>query len=221
MAYYQEARENQDPSLLTKEIAYEGTTTPQHDEEGNALPALTDGKLYSVSDIIKQMIVYSDNDALDTLLDNADTKNLQISDQIFSDLKITSPLTEGQNLADFMSVDQYALIFRVLYGATYLSRTYSEQALGLLSQASYKDGLVAGVPAGVTVAHKYGFSPGVASASAPAMPELHDCGIIYYPGHPYILCVMTRGSDNSELQAIIKSLSAITYAAVAKLYPEQ
>jgi len=223
MAYYQEAREKGSTSnFLNTLIPYVASSTPNPDENGAPLPALTPGKLYSINDVIKQMIVYSDNDALDTLVNNADPEFIQLSNQIYSDLEITSPLSQGDTLSDFMPVDQYALIFRVLYGSTYLSRTYSEQALDLLSQAYYKGGLVAGVPQGVTVSHKYGISAGTPTATSSGTPELHDCGIVYYPGHPYLLCVMTRGtpgSDVSTLQDTIKNISAAAYAQVQKLYP--
>jgi beta-lactamase class A len=222
MAYYQEAREQKgNPAFLSELIPYTTQVTANPDEHGKPLPSLVPGQLYSRSDVIKQMIVYSDNDALNTLLDTADPRLLELSDEIFSDLKITSPLTQGDTLSDFMPVDQYAMVFRVLYGSTYLSRTYSDTALNLLSQAYYKGGLVAGVPSGVVVAHKYGISAGTPTATSSGTPELHDCGIIYYPGHPYLLCVMTRGlpgSDVSTLQDTIQKISATTYAQVDARY---
>jgi hypothetical protein len=44
--------------------------------------------------------------------------------------------------------------------------------------------------------------------------QLHDCGIIYYPGNPYLLCVMTRGTDWSALEKTIQTISAMTYKEV-------
>ena len=44
--------------------------------------------------------------------------------------------------------------------------------------------------------------------------QLHDCGIIYYPGNPYLLCVMTRGDSFGELSSTIRDISDIIYGVV-------
>ena len=112
---------------------------------------------------------------------------------------------KGAKMCNFMSPDEYSLVFRVLYSSTYLSERYSEKALNLLSQAHYKGALVAGVPAGITVAHKFG------DTTVANSPELHDCGVVYVPNDPYLICVMTKGSSFAGLQDTIKSVSANTY----------
>lgn len=215
MAFYKESRDLNDPNMLNRQILFKGDSA--HDNPGEEIPHLTNGKFYSINDVIKQMIVYSDNDALNTLTDNFDPQTTQSLSEIFSDLKINSPLTDERSYE--MTVNQYAMVFRVLYGSTYLSRRLSEQALGTLAEAHFKDALAAGVPAGMAVAHKFGITTLPATATTPALPELHDCGIVYYPGHPYILCVMTQGADFPHLESTIKDISAVTYAGVQKLYP--
>jgi hypothetical protein len=109
-----------------------------------------------------------------------------------------------------MSVDNYSMIFRVLFGSTYLSERYSEKALQLLSQAKYTTGIVAGVPSGVVVAHKYGIMA-VPVASAITPDYLHDCGVVYFPNHPYLLCIMTKGQNLVAQQDSVKDISALTY----------
>ena len=76
---------------------------------------------------------------------------------------------------------------------------------------SFKDGLLAGVPRDVTVAHKFGSRRIGESEKV----QLHDCGIVYAPERPYILCVMTQGSDFTKLAGVIKSISANVYQSVA------
>lgn len=49
---------------------------------------------------------------------------------------------------------------------------------------------------------------------ASGVVELHDCGIIYYPNNPYVLCVMTRGDSMEELKKIISTISLMTYKEV-------
>ena len=216
VAYYVEAGNSNDQSILQKEIRFEGSANPAVDTPGEVIPHFVSGRDYSVEDVIEQMIVYSDNDALNTLLDNFDPSTLAAFNQIFTDLKIPSPTDQKESSFDFLSVDQYSLIFRVLYSTTYLTPQYSQQALELLSKAQYTDGLVAGVPKSVVVAHKFGVTTDPATSTSPAEPELHDCGIVYYPEHPYLLCIMTRGSNFSSLQSLIQQLSTVAYQQTDK-----
>lgn len=215
-SYYKENEEH--PGVLDRMLVYQGSPNALQDDPGEAIPHLTTGKSYSVRDIIKQMIIYSDNDAFDTLLNNFDSKTLEAFNDIFTDLNIPSPAAQSEDKLQFMSVGSYATIFRVLFGATYLSREDSQKALELLADAQYKDGIVAGVPAGVTVAHKFGVRSIPATGKTPAASELHDCGVVYYPDHPYLLCVMTQGSDFSALQADLQQISKTAYEAIDTYY---
>jgi hypothetical protein len=63
----------------------------------------------------------------------------------------------------------------------------------------YNDGLKAGIPANIELAHKFG-ERGIIGMNGREQKQLHDCGIIYYPKHPYILCIMTRGYERDKLR---------------------
>jgi hypothetical protein len=107
--------------------------------------------------------------------------------------------------------------FAFFNNVTYLSSEYSERALKLLSETTYLNGLVAGVPKGVTVAHKFGEHVFSAKGVATGV-ELSDCGIVYYPAHPYLLCVMTSVKDEVTAATIIANISKVTYSAVDMKY---
>lgn len=218
MAYYKEANETDNPGLLQQEIPFKGSATYGNDVVGGTIVHLVNGQRYTVDHIITQMITYSDNDAYDTLLNNLDPQGVQMLMTVFADLAIPFPTTtQSEDALDFMSVDKYSMVFRVLFGSTYLSERYSEKALQLLSQAKYTTGIVAGVPSNLVVAHKYGIRA-VPVVSAATPDELHDCGIVYYPNHPYLLCVMTKGENLVAQQAAIKDVSATTYAWLDAFY---
>lgn len=214
MAYYKEANETDNPGLLQKQIPFMSSATygnnTSDDAVGGAIVHFTGGKLYTVDQIINQMILYSDNDAYATLLNNFDPQTLYMLEAISTDLAIPLPVTRRENALDFMSVDKYSMVFRVLFNSTYLSERYSEKALQLLSQVKYTTGMVAGVPAGLPVAHKYGIMA-VPVARAITPNQLHDCGIVYYPNHPYLLCIMTKGENLAAQQDSIKNISAAVY----------
>ena len=65
------------------------------------------------------------------------------------------------------------------------------------------------------VAHKFG-ERGIIGQDGIEQKQLHDCGIIYYPNHPYILCVMTRGYKLAELEEIVRTVSKNIYQEVER-----
>jgi beta-lactamase class A len=118
----------------------------------------------------------------------------------------------GPGVADdsTVTVRGYSGFFRILFNASYLNKDDSEYILSLLAQSDFTDGLVAGVPSGVPVAHKFGER----ELSDSSLDQIHDCGIVYYPGHPYLLCVMTEGHNTAKQISAIKQISAAVYHEV-------
>ncbi len=197
------------PDILTKKITYHGDFDLNSLEYFKPEKTLRVGVPYTVEELIERMIVYSDNNALPLLLTAIDNKELQ---EVYTDLGIVIPPEVSDSLVDYMTVKSYASFFRVLYNATYLSRAMSEKALKLLGQSSFKEGLVAGLPSYITVAKKFGER----NFSSPpndrtSQKELHDCGVVYFPSHPYLLCIMTKGKDFERLAKTIKEISRMVY----------
>ncbi len=191
------------PSLLYKEAMFK--------EEINQMPQFFKPKneiqpniRYTVNDLLVRMIKFSDNKATQLLVSMATDEELITP---FRELGLTTPDVNS----DFeIRVKDYATFFRVLFNAAYLNKHNSEMALELLTSTEFRDGLVAGVPSDIQVAHKFGEREFDASQEK----QLHDCGVIYYPGHPYLLCVMTRGKDFPTLTTAIKDLSKLVYSEV-------
>lgn len=194
LAYYKQAE--QDESLLNKTVQVEGEDNYNLQESFLSPHYLTQGKKYSIDQLLRAMIVSSDNNAMATLITGLP---LHIQDQVYKDLGLKAPGAE--DVQDFMTVKEYASFFRILYNASYLSKEYSEKALQLLSQVEFKDGIAAGVPASVPVAHKFGERTFDGSAK-----QLHDCGIVYLTDRPYLLCIMTRGEDYNNLTEAIEEI---------------
>lgn len=161
------------------------------------------GKVYTVRSLLSSLIVNSDNDALALLSHNISSSSVNI---LYKDLQI--PVTNGE--VSNISPAVYSRFFRILYNSSYLSHPVSEAVLGLLSQTDFSVGLVAGVPVGTVVSHKFGENKKGDSAES-MIKELHDCGIVYYPEHPYFICVMTRGKDFKSLENVISSISKIVW----------
>ncbi len=196
MSIYRLAEDN--PALLQQKILYEGGSTSA--VEHYTSKTITPGSTYSVLELVNATLQYSDNNAALLLTQLIPQTELNNS---YSRLGITVPVSG----ADYdMTVRTYASFFRILYNTSYIGRHYSEAMLKTLSEATFVDGLVAGVPAGVAVAHKFG-----ERSYGSGLVQLHDCGVVYKPGKPYLLCVMTRGTEFEKLAAIIKDISALVY----------
>lgn len=199
VAYLKESEETQ--NILNGYLTYTKDIDDAVNQVSFNTPSdLKIGESYKISDLINKMIIDSDNGAETLLLTNINQDNLN---SIYNALNIENP-DETNNFT--ISPRSYSLFFRILYSATYLDNADSEKALDLLSQTTFTDGLVAGVPKNIIVAHKFG-----EHVNSPQEIELHDCGIVYYPKNPYLLCVMTKGPSLNSLEGAIKNISSIVY----------
>lgn len=148
ISYFKQSEE--EPGILSQ--AYVFGINDDNYQKQNIIPeqVMSIGNEYTAEDLIYRMIVFSDNSALRILLKNSGNFGMRV----FDDLGIEVP--ESDNEEDFIDVRTYSRFFRVLYNASYLSLEDSNKALDILSQTQFKDGLVAGVPSNVVVAHKFG-----------------------------------------------------------------
>ncbi len=213
VAFFKEAENN--PSVLTREIQFTDQNEPvEFRPDGGRVPTLQSGLFYSIDELIQRMIVESSNAAEHILLEKVD---LKILEEIVRDLGLPDLSARNNDGLYFMSPMRYSLAFRVLYGATYLNREMSERALALLTSANYKDGIRKKIPPQIIVADKFG----IFSKSETGPKELHDCGIVYYPDHPYLLCVMTEGSNFPDLASVIADISDMTYKELDNFYKSE
>lgn len=165
--------------------------------------------------LLQEMIVRSENTAAKVLEDPYIEDMLSVYD----DLSLPDPVKKQGVDDDFMSPEEYSRLFRVLYNSTFLPQSYSETALQLLSLTEFKNGLVAELPPKLLVSHKFGEHTMLVDGQL-AERQLHDCGIIYFPEHPYFLCVMTKGLEFADLEKVISNLSKIAYDYVRGRYEE-
>lgn len=200
-AYSEEERH---PGFLSREIAFEKPVVKAVYLFPPAEP-LEVGKRYAGRELLRRAIVYSDNEAAALLGGAIGFGNLVT---VFNDFGIKEP-EAGEDYQ--MRVRTYASFFRVLYNASYISRAHSEEALKLLSESDFKNGIVSGIPGGVMVAHKFGEREGMLKEGS---IQLHDCGIVYAPQKPYLICVMAQGATTGGILDLIRHISQATYAAM-------
>jgi beta-lactamase class A len=158
------------------------------------------GQSYTIKELLKYMIVYSDNNAASLIAKNIDGTIIK---SLFSDIGLQAPDLNSNNL--FLNINELSFFMRVIYNGSYLTKDNSEYALELLSESDYKNGLLKDIPADIIVAHKFGES------GNDLENQLHETGIIYANNSPYLITVMTKGNNRDELANFISEISRTVY----------
>lgn len=195
------------PTTLTEKILYNGNVDLSKIQGVPPESSLVAGRSYSVDELIYDMIVLSDNNAAQLLVENIDPRFL---DKVLADLDVNFNPT---SLERMITTHSYSGFFRILYNASYLNHDLSERALGLLSRSKFREGIRAGLPAEQLAATKFGEWGDSADSE---IVQLHEFGIVYYPGRPYLLGIMTRGKRGNDFEALIQEISRVVYESVAE-----
>lgn len=205
LAAYKEAED--EPGFLLKTMTYTQDMADETRKRANAddATALVVGRDYSVRDLVSIMLIQSDNGARDALqrVIKPDYVN-----KVFTYLGISAP--EAANNFEISDAD-YALFFRMLYSAAFISDESSEDLLSILTKTNFQYGIRQALPSKIPVAHKWGVYNFPQVGNAPALQELHDCGIVYAPSRPILICIMTKGTDQEKLASFIANVSKVIY----------
>lgn len=193
----------EEPALLERKIRFKSGFLSLYQ---NVPPEkrIKAGESYTIDQLIRQMIEYSDNDAANILFENIDRQRLT---KAYTDIGLAVP--DSAKGEDFMTVREYASFFRMLFNSSFLPQEKSEAGLRYLLGSRFKEGLVAGLPENIKVAHKFGER--ILNTPAGPQLQLHDCGIIYHPQRPFLMCIMTRGQLFKQQAGVIKRITQAAY----------
>lgn len=198
-------RAEKDPSVLKRTFMFSGKAYRNPPQTIGNGQSIRPGGRYTVEELLRYMIRYSDNNAMSLLY-------FTLPPAEFADVVDGMDVTnEEYGRYDSISVHGYSGFLRILYNASFLSREMSEKALELMSRQEFTRGLRGGVPKGVVVASKFGEYN---ERAKPDDIQLHEFGIIYHPKGPYILGVLTRGNNWERQAESIRALSRLVYTAV-------
>jgi len=205
-----------EPGFLDKKVIFTKNWTSDQYRQ-NILPKnrLQTWNEYRIIDIINQMIKYSDNEASIFLENNISIDEFK---KVFTDIWIEFPPFVDWLFDNNIRVIDYSAFFRVLFNASYLNREHSEKVLDLLTKTEFEDWLVAWISdRDITISHKFG-ERSIWGVNWIERMQLHDCWIVYYPNHPYILCIMTRWYNWNKLKEILQEVSSIVYQEIDEAY---
>jgi beta-lactamase class A len=132
---------------------------------------------------------------------------LTMNQQSLASLDIDQDVTNGNAV---ITARAYSSVMKSLYYASFLSNADSETILGYLTKSTETRRLTAQLPKGVLVAHKNGVNNTIWAQS--------DCGIVYVPNRPYLICVMV-GLPEDQANTFIANVSKTVYDYVSSYKP--
>lgn len=201
--YLRKAEQN--PQIMQQQFEFHpGYAMPDHVQTVDPPPPLVVGNKYTVEDLMSRMLILSDNSSAAVLIN--ESRDVDIV-KTLQDMGIPMTIVAGSDAS--IAVEDYASMFRILYNATYLDKASSNYLLDVLTRSAHRGGLREGVDPKVRIASKFG------EYRIGTVQQYHECGIVYYPERPYILCVMTRGGEVKDLFSAIKSVSSAVFEFVS------
>jgi beta-lactamase class A len=187
------------PGYLNTKVKYE-VPLPSSKTTHFVSKSIEVGKTYTIRELLRYMVEYSDNNATNLLNQQMDVPTFK---KVFTDLGLAEP---DWNANDYpVTARELSTFMKVLYNASYLNNEDSEACLELMRNCEFKEGMKAAVPENCPIVHKFG------EGGAHASPDLSETGIIFSPGGTFMLTVMVNGQDIKKLPEVIRGISALAY----------
>lgn len=196
-------RAEREPDLLQRLLTFDEADDLNKLMRYQPAATLRRGRSYTVEDLCRRMVAFSDNNAQRMLIQFVGEAQI---DRILLAIGV---LPELQATDGDLSIKTLSSFFRILYNASILGAEMSELALEMLSHSSFREGILAGIPEGVPVSSKYG-----EAWVSTEVHQLHEFAIVYHRNRPYLLGVLTRGRDFEKMKSFIRELSRIVYQDV-------
>lgn len=198
-------RAEHDPRVLQGTFLFDAQSYPGGPQNVAPARSLVPGTRYTVEELLRYMVAYSDNKAMWLLYSALGQEELG---RVMDGMDVANDPSVAGNA---MSAHGYSGFFRILFNAAYLGKEMSEKALQLLTEQEFRQGIAGGVPQGTTVAAKFGERTPLSGVEG---VQFHEFGIVYHPRGPYILGVMTAGNDLRVQAEVVRQLSALVYQEV-------
>lgn len=159
------------------------------------------GAQISLEDAVKYALVKSDNTAIQVLASHIYQQDFDdVYQGVDLDLKV-------KNESAIITAKGYASLLKALYFTAVLSKDNSQRILNYLAHTDFTDKLPAGVPKNIPVAHKVGvYNTGLYS----------DCGIVYAPRRPYLLCELSQSDEEKARKRMVR-VSKMIYDYVSTI----
>lgn len=201
MAYYharERLKKEDDPILTIQES--------QMDSQFGDFWKKGAGTKIKASDAVRLALTESDNTAARLLVSAIDKQDFEA---VYQGLDVD---LQSDKQGALISAKNYASILKALYFSSVLTKDDSQNILDLLTKTKFPDKLAAGVPTHVSVAHKIGDF-----VDEKGQEGFRDCGIVYVPRRPYILCMFSVG-DEQKARDRMQTVSRFVYEYVSSVH---
>ena len=198
----------------------------------NEFPSIVDGTRYSLSpdsdsdvtlykrigqsetirELVRLMIDVSSNLATNLLIERVTAERVMVtmreigarSIRVLRGVEDSKAFQKGLN--NTITARDLMLILRYIAQRSAVSPRDSDEMIEVMLDQKFNEGIPAGLPKVVRVAHKTGSITGIN----------HDAAIVYPPGRkPYVLVVLTRGlADERKAQTLIREISREVYGSL-------
>lgn len=161
------------------------------------------GTRFTIEELLKQLLIESDDTAHRILIRNLDSSNYE---DVLSGLGMSKLFDNDYNI----TAKEYSRIFRSLYSSSFLKRDNSQILLSWLTKTPFNNFLGSGIPSEINFSHKIG--------EHDEEQTYLDSGIVYYPDRPYILTVLVKVKNGGQEKAeeIMKNISKEIYTYISE-----
>ncbi|HEX6183382.1 MAG TPA: serine hydrolase [Pyrinomonadaceae bacterium] len=188
------------------------SVAPEDDSEQTLYKKV--GGTETVRELVRLMVTESSNLATNILIERVTPARVRDLCRRLGarDMRVLRGVEDGKAFARGMNNTTTArdlfLLLRAVAEGRAVSGRASREAADVLAAQKFKEGIPAGLPAGLRVAHKTGSITGIE----------HDAGIIYPPGRkPYVLVVLVRGvKEPARAHRLIADISRAVYEDVSR-----
>ena len=184
-------------------------------EQGDSYPPLYKrlGATESLIDLARPMITESSNLATNVLVEHLGIENINTTLErldaegvcVLRGVEDIKAFREGLN--NSVTARALTTLLTHLVSSEEFSASSRERMLEILLAQNHRNGIPAGLPPGVSVANKTGWTDRVC----------HDAAVVYPPNQPpYVLVVLVEGQISKTVgEAFIANVSKVVYEAAA------
>jgi beta-lactamase class A len=170
-----------------------------------------------VRELVRLMVTESSNLATNILIERVGAARVrELCRRLGArDMRVLRGVEDGKayerGLNNTTTARDLLVLLRAVAERRAVSRRASREVEDVLAAQKFRQGIPAGLPAGLRVAHKTGSITKIE----------HDAGIVYPPGRrPYVLVVLVRGiAEQARAQRLIADISRAVYEEVTGARP--
>ena len=176
-------------------------------EGDGVLKELNTGHHFTLKELATLMIIVSDNQATNILIDFLGMENInQLGKELdlketFLGRKMMDAEARKKGYDNYTCADDISLLLKLIYQEKLINKEASQLMLDILLRQQQGERLQRYLPSDIKIAHKCGDLDNLEN----------DGGIIWLGGRAYILVILTNGMPNLQCKQTIGKISKFVY----------